>query len=130
MLWNEKIWFVKETYDNKYFNTEFYGWCDIGYFRNRYNDFNTNLIKNWPNPTKINIFDKNKIYYACVNNNMDYMKNIENIIINKNEIGLPSTDIPPNQISIAGGFFIIHKNFCENDRRIMRLELITFSSTN
>ena len=38
MLWSEKIHFVKDAYEEKYFDTEFYGWCDIGYFRNRHND--------------------------------------------------------------------------------------------
>ena len=30
MLWSEKISFVEETVSNKYFDTEMYGWCDIG----------------------------------------------------------------------------------------------------
>ena len=34
MLWCEKIHFVNETIWNKYFDTVYYGWCDIGYFRN------------------------------------------------------------------------------------------------
>ena len=38
---------------------------------------------------------------------MDYLYSI---IINKNSNGVPIVDIPYNQISIAGGFFIIHKN--------------------
>ena len=29
MLWSEKIWFVNETIERKYFDTEFYGWCEI-----------------------------------------------------------------------------------------------------
>jgi hypothetical protein len=45
MLWSEKISFVKETMDNQYFNTEYYGWCDIGYFRNRSNDLHTVFLK-------------------------------------------------------------------------------------
>ena len=32
MLWSEKIWFVKDTIERKLYETEFYGWCDIGYF--------------------------------------------------------------------------------------------------
>jgi hypothetical protein len=35
------------------------------------------------------------------------------IINDKNSIGLPSRPIPPNQISIAGGFFISHKDKLE-----------------
>ena len=44
MLWSEKIWFVNECIERKYFETEFYGWCDIGYFRNRPYDINTRFI--------------------------------------------------------------------------------------
>ena len=34
MLWAEKINFVNEARVNEYFPlTDFYGWCDIGYFR-------------------------------------------------------------------------------------------------
>ena len=53
---------------------------------------------------------KNKIYYGCINNNNNYMNNLYNLINNKNSLGLPDKPMPPNQQSIAGGFFIIHKN--------------------
>ena len=49
MLWNEKIWFTNETYKNKYFETDYYGWCDIGYFRNNNNNINTSNLMNWGN---------------------------------------------------------------------------------
>lgn len=110
MLWNEKIHFVYETQKNKYFDTPFYGWCDIGYFRNRKNDMDKKDLINWSHPNKIDILDKNKIYYAIVNNNTNYINKIYKIIQNKNIIGLPIIPIPPNQYSIAGGFFIIHKD--------------------
>ena len=62
MLWSEKVWFVNETIKNMYFETDLYGWCDIGYFRNRANDYKTENLTYWPNQ---NVFvDKNKIYYA------------------------------------------------------------------
>ena len=112
MLWAEKIHFVKETIERKYFDTEFYGWCDIGYFRNRtgdYNDTNTNDLMNWPDSNKINQLDKNKIVYACINNNDYYINDLMKIITNKNKNGLPINPIPPFQNSIAGGFFIVHK---------------------
>ena len=35
---------------------------------------------------------------------------MKNIIDTKNEIGLPIKPIPENQISVAGGFFILHKD--------------------
>jgi hypothetical protein len=112
MLWSEKISFVNETIQNKYFDTEFYAWCDIGYFRNRKDDLNTdNLIKlNWPNNNIINNFNKNKIYYGCINNDDSYMNFLSKLINNKNNLGLPILQIPPYQVSIAGGFFIIHKD--------------------
>ena len=53
MLWAEKIWFVNETIERRYFDTDFYGWCDIGYFRNRNNDLNTCFLSMWPLNYKI-----------------------------------------------------------------------------
>jgi hypothetical protein len=108
MLWCEKIAFVKETIEKQYFATQFYGWCDIGYFRNKNNDTHTNLLKNWPNLNKIYQLDIDKIYYGCVNNNEHYIQRLIQQINNKNSKGLPQNPIPENQISISGGFFITH----------------------
>ena len=110
MLWSEKIWFVKETIERKYFESEFYGWCDIGYFRNRPNDLHSNNLLNWPNNDKIMNLDKNKICYGCVNNDDNFMNFLQQIVNNKNQLGLPKQQIPASQISISGGFFIIHKD--------------------
>jgi hypothetical protein len=110
MLWSEKIWFVKETVERKYFETEFYAWCDIGYFRNRPEDLHTSKLLNWPNIAKINALDKNKICYACINNDDGYMNYLHKIVNNKNSKGLPVKEIPATQNSIAGGFFILHKD--------------------
>jgi len=109
MLWSEKIWFVRETIHNKYFDTEFYGWCDIGYFRNRWNDMNTNtkMLSYWPNLEKIRSLNTDRIIYACVNNNNSYINSLCEQIRNKTPAGLPVVPISSNQISIAGGFFII-----------------------
>ena len=71
--------------------------------------YNINDLVNWPDTNKINEFDKNKIVYACINNNDNYMNNIIEIINNKNQYNLPVIPIPPFQNSIAGGFFIIYK---------------------
>ena len=54
--------------------------------------------------------DKNKICYSCINNDNGYMNYLLSIVNNKNKIGLPVQEIPSTQNSIAGGFFIIHKN--------------------
>ena len=110
MLWNEKISFVKDTRDKNYFNTEWYIYCDVGYFRNRQCDLNNIDFKNWPNNNKILSLNNDKIYYAKVNNNSNIFNNYIKIILNKNDNGLPKIEIPHNQVSIAGGFFIIHKN--------------------
>ena len=110
MLWSEKVWFVKETIERKYFETEFHGWCDIGYFRNRHNDLNTSFLSNWPSPDKILQLDKNKIHYACINNDIRYMNYMYKIVNKKNKNGLPVNPIPPYQVSVAGGFFILHKD--------------------
>ena len=113
MLWSEKISFVKETIERRYFDTNFYGWCDIGYFRNRlgeYTDTNTKLLSNWANKEQINKLNNNKIVYACINNNDYYINDLYKIINNKNENGLPIIPITPYQQSIAGGFFILHKD--------------------
>jgi hypothetical protein len=110
MLWSEKIWFVNETIERKYFDTEFYGWCDIGYFRNRPYDIHTKKLSNWANNEKIMKLDKNKIYYACINNDNEYINKLLKLVNNKNQFGLPTRQIPSTQISIAGGFFIIHND--------------------
>jgi hypothetical protein len=112
MLWSEKIWFVKETIERKYFKTEFYGWCDIGYFRNRTVDLHTIYLENWCNNnySLCKVFNKDKIVYGCINNDRDYINKMYRLINTKNENGLPVNYIPHIQQSIAGGFFIIHKD--------------------
>ena len=110
MLWAEKIWFVNETIERKYFETEFYGWCDIGYFRNRPEDLNTKFLSTWPSTNKILLLDRKKISYACINNDNDYFNYLNKIINRKNFLGLPIKPIPPHQPSVAGGFFILYKD--------------------
>jgi hypothetical protein len=104
------VHFVSETVEQKYFDTEFYGWCDIGYFRDRTDDTHTKNLLNWSNDEKIMKLDKNKICYACINNDNGYMNYLLKIINNKNHIGLPLEEIPSKQNSISGGFFIIHRD--------------------
>lgn len=102
MLWSEKINFVNETFEKKYFETEWYGWCDIGYFR----EGKCNL--KWPSTSKINCLNNNKIYYGLAGNKND-LCDISKIILNTNDKKLPVKNIPYNQVSIAGGFFVINK---------------------
>jgi hypothetical protein len=54
----------------------------------------------------INSYD---FVFLCVPDKEKYSL-IKYCIQNKNERGLPITPIPPNQTSIAGGFFICHKD--------------------
>jgi teichuronic acid biosynthesis glycosyltransferase TuaG len=106
MLWSEKIWFVKETIDKRYFETELYGWCDIGYFRNNPRDIHTNDLQQW---CRYVSFEKEKIYYAYVRND-SFWESLKEIVNNKTPEGLPVVPIPSDQESIAGGFFLLHKN--------------------
>ena len=116
MLWSEKIWFTKETIERKYFETEFYGWCDIGYFRNRTVDLHTSRLDNWCNPSNTSFTvklekNKNKIMYACINNDFNFLNYLHQLVNNKeHSSGLPLQPIPPTQVSIAGGFFVLHKD--------------------
>ena len=110
MLWSEKISFVRDAYEHQYFDTEFYGWCDIGYFRNRCNDTSKETLRNWPDHSKIRKLNKEKIHYGLITNHNNYMNQLFKLIIDKNEAGLPKTPIPPNQESVAAGFFLLHKD--------------------
>ena len=116
MFWSEKIAFVKKAIDNNYFGDDdnkkdndkenWFGWCDIGYFRGGTNNMDVNRIKHWPNKQKIDLLDSNKIYYTQVVNK-DRLTSIARINLNKNQNGLPINPIPQDQKSIAGGFFLI-----------------------
>jgi hypothetical protein len=119
MLWSEKIHFVHETMINKYFDSEFYGWCDIGYFRGRENDLSKSDLEFWPNSKTIMELSPEKIHYGCVNSDEEYIKYMMQLVNHKNEFGLPNTQIPADQLFIAGGFFICHKNKVEWWRNTM-----------
>lgn len=121
MLWSEKVHFVNETYTQQYFITPYYGWCDIGYFRNTpYNlhtsdnifpreDLHTSNLKNWPSSNVIMNLDKTKIYYGLVCDH-DMTNKISNLINNRNEYNLPIVPIPTQLNIISGGFFICYKD--------------------
>jgi hypothetical protein len=109
MLWNEKIFFVQDTIEHKYFDTMYYGWCDIGYFRNRPNDLHTKYLQQWPNPRNLlgEPFTSSFIHYGCVQNNTRLLNDLKNDIQNHYNNNLSSQ--PTNklrEISFAGGFFI------------------------
>jgi len=101
MVWSEKIHFVQEAMTA--FDTSHYGWMDIGYFRDK------PIPTSWPNTSK---FVSDKIMYAIVCDNEEYNE-LRNIVKNENEHQLPRVPIPPLQISVAGGFFISHRNNLE-----------------
>jgi hypothetical protein len=109
MLWSEKVWFVNETANKSYFNTEWYGWCDIGYFRNSRGDLDTSILQSWPNATIVKTLNKSKIHYACIQDSDHYLEQLKTCIHDRNSDDLPRVPISVNQQSVAGGFFIIHK---------------------
>jgi len=110
MLWNEKTHFVEDVYKNNIFDTKWYGWCDIGYFRGRHCDMNIDLIKSWPNYKKLDELDTEKVHYGNVNGDMQKTYRIYKQIMVKNSEDLPTIPIPPNEIFIAAGFFLICKD--------------------
>lgn len=116
LLWCSKQYFVEKTEleikkkNNQYpsFTTEYYGWMDIGYFRCRkeiYGELSKEQIAQYPNNDKIKLLKKDKIHYALVEPNM--IEQLKKYVYNRNNNNLPIIPIPVNQVSIAGGFFIL-----------------------
>lgn len=88
----------------------YYGWCDIGYFRNRKNDLHTRYLSIWPNNKKLlsSHFNDNSIHYTCVQNNtITYVKLLNDIKTHyiKRESSHPSIQF--DEICFSGGFFIL-----------------------
>jgi hypothetical protein len=117
LIWCEKINFVSDTIVNKYFDTEYYAWCDIGYFRNDPNgDLTLEELKEWGSNTKVitNPNNINKITYGSPYKHFNSVETWSKIIKNglyyvlKNKIN--STSDPSTPRSVAGNFFILHKN--------------------
>ena len=128
MLWNEKIHFVNETIRNKYFDTMYYGWCDIGYFRNLSASKITRLL-GWPSFTKILKFP-NKIHYGCVQTDPEKYNGLHNDVITHYTRHYTSTKktapIPFSKIEdvcFAGGFFILTKQLAEIYGRLFDIKL-------
>ena len=129
MLWNEKVFLVNETVRKGYFKSLYYGWCDIGYFRNRRNDLHTDYLKQWPNPIRLlQLCKKELICYACIQNDL---LELTNEIINhyKNELKTPPTE-RYNDISFAGGFFILPSNMSDYYATIYESKLDYYFSNN
>lgn len=120
MIWAEKTSFVSHSIIHPVFPpTQYYGWCDIGYFRE-----STNSIQpNWGSIDRLHeLFNVNtnsssssglsasgltaSIAYALINNNVAQQRDLMHRIQNKNAYGLPVIPIAANQQSIAGGFFV------------------------
>ncbi|MFZ9296538.1 MAG: hypothetical protein ACO259_10070 [Bacteroidia bacterium] len=112
-LWSEKVHFVNETVTQKYFDTDFYGWCDIGYFRGRTSgsmrDLPMTQLRTWPNPAKIAVLNPDKIYYGCVNNDWNQIDYCIRTINDPTQ----TQGVDPRLNFIAGGFFILHKTKAE-----------------
>jgi hypothetical protein len=110
MLWNEKVFFVQETIKNQYFSTMYYGWCDIGYFRNKPTDLHTYYLKDWPNNKKLlsNYFKKICIHYACVQNDtFNYWRQQNDIKTHYNNNLKTNPNCNHTESCFAGGFFIM-----------------------
>jgi len=127
MLWCEKIHFVNETIRNKYFNTVYHGWCDIGYFRN----LSLGKFSSWPSQLSLLKFP-NKIHYGCVQKEPmiynglqnDIIKHYSNNNINKNNKSNPPISYEKiEEVCFAGGFFILTKPLAEIYGRIFDVKL-------
>ena len=128
MLWNEKIHFVNETIRNKYFTTMYYGWCDIGYFRNL-TAAKMSLLTDWPSPTKM-LKSPNKIHYGCVQTNPGKYNGLQNDITthynrhyNNLKKTAPISSEKIEDICFSGGFFILTKPLAEIYGRLFDIKL-------
>ena len=113
MLWCEKTHFVRETIENRYFDTEYYGWCDVGYFRDTLSSgsaYRERICEHWPNPDKINRLHKDKVYYGCnlspsqLHNGYTYHARYFNNA--DPETGIPRESYPRRAHLLSGGFYI------------------------
>jgi hypothetical protein len=108
LLWCSKQFLVQHTEETVVSNSEYYGWCDLGYFRSRYEklgELTGNEIREFPDLTKIRALNRGKIHYALVNPFI--MNALKGVVLNRGANGLPVVPIPADQVSIAGGFFIL-----------------------
>ncbi len=140
MLWCEKTHFVRETIENQYFDTEYYGWCDIGYFRDTrssdasmsYDEYRERIREHWPNKNKINRLHKNKVYYGC---NVEprklygsynyYTRHFQNI---DSTTGIPRDLYNKHSHFVSGGFYITGREkalwWCRRFQEILELYIM------
>ena len=120
MLWCEKTNFVRETIEKQYFDTEYYGWCDIGYFRDTLSAStatatpasHTTIREQWPNPAIVRRLHKDKVYYGC-NVQPKYMEKATKWMVQHfhpsnidSTTGVPRDLYRPDAHYFSGGFYI------------------------
>lgn len=115
LLWCEKTHFVRETIENRYFDTDYYGWCDVGYFRNTLAPaaYRERIREHWPNPNIINRLHKDKVYYGC---NLSpsqlhigytyHAQHFQNTARMETCDGIPRDVYHPQAHMLSGGFYI------------------------
>lgn len=59
VVWNEKMKFMQEAYSMDLYQTQWYVWCDIGYFRSPESN-----MRSWPTSSKLCLLPKDKITMA------------------------------------------------------------------
>jgi len=113
LLWCEKTHFVRETIENRYFDTEYYGWCDVGYFRDTLSlgsAYRERIREHWPNPNIINRLHKDKVYYGCnitpSQLHIGYTYHARYFNNADPETGIPRESYPPRAHLLSGGFYI------------------------
>jgi hypothetical protein len=94
----------------------YYGWCDIGYFRNGIDDLHSKYLSKWPNYLTLlnDNFRTFPIHYSCIQNNvLKYVSLMNNIKSHykENKSTPPTNNILEN--CFAGGFFILQKEIAE-----------------
>jgi hypothetical protein len=133
MLWNEKVFFVEDTIKNGYFKTFYYGWCDIGYFRNNHDNIHTQYLQNWPNMITLfkEPFTNNVIHYADVQPDHELYSN-ELLHIKRhyeeNLLDHPSSNLLKNYF--AGGFFILKHQLIHHYAKIYEKKLEYYFNNN
>ena len=95
LLWAEKVHFVQET--TTYLKSDWYAWCDIGYFREPL--LTPDQFRHWPNPSKIAQLQKDKIYYGLPGSR-ETIQWFQNLL-------QANQNFPPDRVTVAGGFFLI-----------------------